>query len=105
MNLLFYITPIHVDEMRRRPRFNARTYRESIGRVVEAATSETSSCLNLLALLREEEFIDFYEHYRPEGNRRIARALTPAVYKLIASAEGGRGDYCRDAKRRVDQRP
>jgi hypothetical protein len=98
MNLLFYITPIHVDEMRRRPKFNARTYRESVGRVVDAATSETSSCLNLLELLREEEFIDFYEHYRPEGNRRIALALTPAVHKLIASAEGGRGDYCRDAK-------
>jgi len=105
MNVLFYITPIHVDELRRRPRFNARMCRESVGRVVEAATSETSMCLNLLELLREEDFIDFYEHYRPEGNRKIARALAPAVRRLIATADEGPGNHRREAQQRLDKQP
>ena len=94
--LLFYITPIHAEEMRRRPRFNPRTFRESTGRVVEAATSETSACLNLAELLGEDDFIDFYEHYKPEGNREIARALAPAVHRLITASENRLSNQHRD---------
>jgi len=87
LKVLFYITPIHAQEMRRRPRFRVPTLWESIGRVVQAATSETSICLNLLELLGAEDFIDFYEHYKPEGNRMIATALVPGVQELIMLPE------------------
>ncbi|UCD58517.1 MAG: hypothetical protein JSV16_05230 [Candidatus Hydrogenedentota bacterium] len=85
IKLLFYITPIHVDEMRQRKLFQPTKFRNSVERVVESATSETSMCLNLVSLLGEEDFIDYFEHYSLEGNQKIARALAPMIPELLKS--------------------
>ncbi len=79
VKLLFYITPIHLDEMRYRQPFDPGKFSESVNRIMEAATSETSTCLNLVDLLGEEDFLDSFEHYTPEGNRKVAAAIAPAV--------------------------
>jgi hypothetical protein len=80
----FYITPIHLDEMRARPSFDVAAFETSIERVVAATTSKTTLCLDLSGLLEEDHFLDNYEHYTLEGNRRIARALAPAILDLMA---------------------
>jgi hypothetical protein len=86
--VLFYITPIHLDEMRRRPRFEPAAFSASTEGIVAAATSEASvnpiACLDLSGLLREGAFLDNYEHYTPDGNREIAMALAPEVSRLLA---------------------
>ena len=87
VKLLFYITPIHLDEMRRRPPFDAAAFRESVGSVVDATRSETTSCLDLSDLLGEEDFIDNHEHYSDEGNRKIALALASAAKEFIAAPQ------------------
>lgn len=83
MKLLFYITPIQIAELRERQPFDPVRFSESVNRVMEVATSETSTCLNLVDLLGEEDFLDPFEHYTPEGNRKIAHALAPAVRDLL----------------------
>lgn len=87
MKLLFYIVPIHLGEMRLRPAYDDALFRESIERVVAATGSETSVCLDLSGLLKEENFIDVFEHYTVEGNRRIAHALVPAAADLLGAAD------------------
>jgi hypothetical protein len=83
INLLFYITPIHMYEMRRRPDYDPERFKESIGRVVQTVTSDHSRCLDLSGLLDKEDFIDNFEHYAPSGNRRIALAIQSAVLESI----------------------
>jgi len=84
LKLLFYITPIHLEEMRKRTAFDEALFAESAQRIAEAAGSDTSVCLDLSGLVREDDFIDNYEHYTAEGNRMIARALAPAAREVIA---------------------
>ncbi len=97
LNLLFYVTPIHLDEMRNREVFDDGSFRESLGRILTAARSEAAVCLDLSALLREDDFIDNYEHYTAEGNRQIAAALAEKAGEILkavegpAAASGGRG--------------
>jgi len=86
LNLLFYITPIHLEEMRKRTVFDEALFAESAQRIVEAAGSDTSVCLDLSGLVREDDFLDNCEHYTAEGNRMIARALAPAAREIIAGA-------------------
>jgi hypothetical protein len=86
MKLLFYITPIHLEEMRRRQAFNDDLFQASVERVVEAARSETSLCLNLSGLLPERDFMDNYEHYTADGNRLIARALAAEAGEILKAA-------------------
>ena len=83
IRVLFYITPIHLQEMQQRKRFDLAAFSESASRVVESATSETCACLDMTSLLGEEDFIDYFEHYTEKGNRTIARALAPEVTRLI----------------------
>lgn len=83
--VLFYTTPIHLDEMRRRPRFEAATFAASTESIVATATSNATACLDLSDLLREDDFLDNYEHYTPDGNRAIAMALAPEVSRLLAT--------------------
>ena len=83
--VLFYTTPIHLDEMRRRPRFEAATFAASTESIVAAATSNATACLDLSDLLREDDFLDNYEHYTPDGNRAIAMALAPEVSRLLVT--------------------
>lgn len=89
MKVLFYITPIHIEEMSRRRAFEPDVLRESLGRVTESARSETSVCLNLLGLFGEENFIDCFEHYSPIGNHKVALALAPTVSKILKPADNG----------------
>lgn len=86
LTVLFYIAPIHLDEMRRRPAFDAAAFAASVDRITAAATSETTVCLNLTDLLRERDFIDNIEHYAPAGNRAVAAALAPKVQELLPAA-------------------
>ncbi len=85
IRVLFYITPIHLQEMQRRKRFDRESFRESVARVAESATSETCACLDMTSLLGEKDFIDYFEHYTENGNHTIARALAPGVTRLIGS--------------------
>jgi len=85
IRVLFYLTPIHLQEMHRRKRFDRASFSKSVARVAASATSETCACLDMTSLLGEEDFIDYFEHYTEEGNRTIARALAPEVTRLIGS--------------------
>jgi hypothetical protein len=85
--LLFYITPIHIDEMRQRKPFDPFIFADSVVRLANTTTFGTSFCLSLVSLLRETDFIDCFEHYTPEGNRTIARALAPEVRKLLVTSQ------------------
>ncbi len=82
INLLFYITPIHLYELRRRPCFDAERFQKSVELVRQTVSSESSRCLDLSGLLGAEDFVDSYEHYTAEGNRKIARALASAVQDI-----------------------
>jgi hypothetical protein len=90
MKLLFYITPIHLEEMRRRQAFDDDLFQASVERVVEAARSETSLCLNLSGLLRGRDFLDSGEHYTADGNRLIARALAVEAGEILMAAQGAK---------------
>lgn len=93
VKLLFYITPIHLEEMRRREVFDEALFQESVGRVVAAASSEMSLCLDLSGLLRERDFIDNFEHYTTEGNRLIARALAKKAGEILRAGDGVNRTY------------
>lgn len=83
LKVLFYITPIHLDEMRSRASFDATAFETSIERIIKAGSSDSTICLDLSALLTEDAFVDNYEHYTREGNYRIALALAPAVEESL----------------------
>lgn len=83
LKTLFYIVPIHVDEMRERVSFDAVSFDASLQRIVRATTSDVTACLDLSDLLHEDDFLDNYEHYTPPGNRAIAEALAPAAMQLL----------------------
>jgi hypothetical protein len=83
VRVLFYITPIHLDELRSRSSFDIAAFRTSVEGITAASTSGATMCLDLSGLLSEDEFLDNYEHYTREGNTRIARALAPAVAKSL----------------------
>jgi hypothetical protein len=83
IRLLFYITPIHLHEMRQRSCFNPARFQQSADTIVRSLSSEYSQCLNLSALLEEEDFIDNFEHYTAAGNRKIALALAAAIPESI----------------------
>jgi hypothetical protein len=83
LRVLFYITPIHLDEMRSRPSFDETAFETSIEGMVTAGSSDSTICLDLSGLLTEDEFVDNYEHYTREGNRKIAVVLAPAVEESL----------------------
>jgi len=85
-NILFYITPIHVYEMRARSGFDAEEFHRSTELIKRSVSSANSQCLDLSGLLGENDFIDNFEHYTPEGNRRIAGALASAVHEIVQSS-------------------
>jgi hypothetical protein len=81
VRVLFYITPIHMGEIRRRGMDG--TFGKPFTLVTDTASSSTSMCINLAGLLPEDAFIDQYEHYTPTGNRLVAFALAgPAAGML-----------------------
>jgi hypothetical protein len=86
IKVLFYITPIHMDEMRARASFDKEGFRHSIELVTQSVRSESSRCLDLSGLLGADDFIDYFEHYTPEGNQQIALALAPEVTELVESS-------------------
>jgi hypothetical protein len=84
--LLFYMTPIHMEEMRKRSARAAEAVLESTDAVAALLVAEGAECVNLAGILSECEFIDTAEHYTAEGNRKIARALAPAVRGMLTPA-------------------
>jgi hypothetical protein len=82
--ILFYITPIHLDEMRRRAPFDEALFVASTENVVASTVSDATACLNLSDLLREDDFLDNFEHYTADGNRAVAKALAPAVVEMLS---------------------
>lgn len=83
INLLFYITPIHLYELRRRSCFDPEQFQESIEMVKRTVSSENSRCLDLSGLLDADDFIDNFEHYTAEGNQKIAHALASTVQEIV----------------------
>ena len=83
IRVLFYITPIHLDEMRSRLSFDTTAFETSIKRIIKAGSSDMTICLDLSGLLTEAEFVDNYEHYTHKGNRKIALALAPVVEESL----------------------
>jgi hypothetical protein len=81
--VLFYITPIHLEEMRRREPFDGAAFSRSVRIVAAAAQTGCSACIDLSGLLGENGFIDCFEHYTPAGNQKVARALAPEAARLI----------------------
>jgi hypothetical protein len=83
LSALFYLTPIHVEEMRRRSGYSETAFQESITHVEKIALSEGGDCVNLIDLLEEKDFLDCFEHYTPAGNARIAQELAPEAARLM----------------------
>jgi hypothetical protein len=97
IHVLFYITPIHLQEMRRREGFRPEQFQASLERVTLALRGDTSYCLDLSGLLGEEDFIDNFEHYTPAGNRKIAHALAAAVIESVGKSAMDRSLHlCRE---------
>jgi hypothetical protein len=85
MKVLFYITPIHLEEMRRREPFDGAAFSRSLQTVADAARTRCSVCIDLSGLLGESGFIDCFEHYTPAGNRAVARALAIETACLLGA--------------------
>jgi hypothetical protein len=83
LTVLFYITPIHMGEMSRRSGFDEAAYLKSAEVIRDSANAGDSACIDLSRLLREDDFIDCFEHYSPAGNQAVARALVPEAAQLL----------------------
>jgi hypothetical protein len=83
LKTLFYITPIHLEEMRRRKGFDHEVFRESVRSLDLAVCADAGSCINLVGLLGEDKFLDCFEHYTWEGNELVARMLAREVARLL----------------------
>ena len=88
MKVLFYVTPIHLEEMRRREPFDETSFNRSVRTVTTCARSDWSACIDLSSLLGENDFIDCFEHYSPRGNRLIAHSLAPEAARLLGIQAG-----------------
>ncbi len=80
---LFYITPIHTTEMAKRESFDAAGFRRSVETVIGQSAAGCAECVNFIELLDETNFVDFFEHYSVEGNRKVAEALAPEVRRML----------------------
>ncbi|RJP19358.1 MAG: hypothetical protein C4520_12980 [Candidatus Abyssobacteria bacterium SURF_5] len=85
LRTLFYITPIHMDELRSRKPFDEAAFRTSTQMVAAAVSSEGGGCVDVSGLLEESLFIDCFEHYSPRGNLALARALAPEAVRLVSA--------------------
>lgn len=81
IKVVFYITPLL-------PRFAHNGEAKSQGvdsyanKICTVATTETTTCLNLMNLLEPAYFIDNM-HYDTDGHSKIAAALAPVVHSML----------------------
>ncbi|MBI4831835.1 MAG: hypothetical protein HY801_09845 [Candidatus Lindowbacteria bacterium] len=99
IRLLFYITPIHVEEIRNREVFDPVRFQQSLWKIAAFSNCGTSICVNLVDLLHEKDFIDCFEHYTHSGNTKVATALASSVNELMKSSARTNYSYSSTAKR------
>ncbi|UCD56270.1 MAG: hypothetical protein JSV16_10575, partial [Candidatus Hydrogenedentota bacterium] len=87
VRVLFYITPIHVQQMRTTKNFDAAAFHRSLALVMEQGSIGTTRCVNLVDLLDESDFADGAEHYKEEGQRKLALALLPQVGEILLESQ------------------
>ncbi len=88
IQVIFYVTPINIEQIKAVGAFEADLFQESLERMVDTAASRGAVCLDLSGLLGSEFFLDPFEHYAEEGHRRIASLLLPEILEKLKFLSG-----------------
>lgn len=80
VRIIFYIVPVSSSMRVKSEVRDPSLFKCSAERIVQACTTQTTTCLDLSQLLSSNQFYDSL-HYNLDGQKQVERALVPEIYQ------------------------